>query len=350
MSRPRASIIGGSGYAGGELLRLLLGHPEVEVAQVTSESNFGKYVYAVHPNLRGRTALTFSQAADIEPCDILFLALPHGEAMARIETLARLAPKIIDLSADFRLRDPAAYPRWYGHPHAAPQWLDRFVYGLPELHREALRGASYVSGVGCNATAVNLACYPLLKANLVDRARGIIAEVKVGSSEAGNKESAGSHHPERSGAVRSFAPTGHRHTAEVMQELALGAEPPAVHMSGTAIELVRGVVATAHLFASRPVALKDLWRAYREAYRDEPFVRIVTEKQGIYRYPEPKILSGSNFADVGFALDEGTGRIVAIAAIDNLMKGAAGSAVQCMNLCCGWPETAGLEFTGLHPV
>ncbi len=350
MSAVRASIIGGSGYAGGELLRLLLGHPQVEVAQVTSESNFGKYVHAVHPNLRGCTALTFSRAADVGPCDILFLALPHGEAMQRIEALARLAPKIIDLSADFRLRDPAAYPRWYGHEHTAPEWLGRFVYGLPELHREELRSASYISGVGCNATAINLACYPLLKAGLVDRARGIVVEVKVGSSEAGNKESPGSHHPERSGAVRSFAPTGHRHTAEVMQELALGGEPPAVHMSGTSIELVRGAVATAHLFANRPITLKDLWRAYREAYRDEPFVRLVTEKQGIYRYPEPKILAGSNFADVGFALDEETGRIVAISAIDNLMKGAAGSAVQCMNLCCGWPETAGLEFTGLHPV
>ncbi len=349
MTRLRVSIIGGSGYAGGELLRLLLGHPHVEVAQVTSESHFGKYVYSVHPNLRARTTLTFSQAADVGPCDVLFLALPHGEAMQRIEALAGLAPRIIDLSADFRLRDPAAYPRWYGHEHAAPQWLARFVYGLPELHREALRSASYVSGVGCNATAINLACYPLLRADLIDRQRGIVAEVKVGSSEGGNKESAGSHHPERSGAVRSFAPTGHRHTAEVRQELALGGEPPAVHMTGTAIELVRGVVATAHCFARQPLALKDLWRAYREVYRDEPFVRLVTEKQGIYRYPEPKILAGSNYADVGFALDEETGRIVAICAIDNLMKGAAGSAVQAMNLMCGWGETAGLEFAGLHP-
>ena len=350
MTRLRVSIIGGSGYAGGELLRLLLGHPEVEVAQVTSESHVGKFVYSVHPNLRGRTALTFTSATEVAPCDLLFVALPHGEAMQRIDHLATLAPRIIDLSADFRLRDPADYPRWYGHEHAAPAWLARFVYGLPELHREELRTACYVSGVGCNATAVNLACYPLLRADLIDRERGIVVEVKVGSSEGGNKESPGSHHPERSGAVRSFAPTGHRHTAEVCQELAVGGPPPAVHMSATAIELVRGIVATAHLFAKRPLGLKDLWRAYREAYRDEPFVRLVTEKQGIYRYPEPKILAGSNFADVGFALDEATGRIVAIAAIDNLMKGAAGSAVQCMNLMCGWKETAGLEFTGLHPI
>jgi N-acetyl-gamma-glutamyl-phosphate/LysW-gamma-L-alpha-aminoadipyl-6-phosphate reductase len=350
VTRLRASIVGASGYVGGELLRLLLGHPHLEVAQATSESHSGKYVYSVHPNLRARTPLTFSRAADVEPCDLLFLALPHGEAMQQIERFAALAPRVVDLSADFRLRDPADYALWYGQEHAAPEWLGRFVYGLPELHREELRRARYVSGVGCNATAINLACYPLLRAGLMDRERGIVVEVKVGSSEGGNKESPGSHHPERSGAVRSFAPTGHRHTAEVRQELTLGGAPPVVHLSGTAVELVRGVVATAHLFANRPLGLKDLWRAYREAYRDEPFVRLVTEKQGIYRYPEPKILAGSNFADVGFALDEDTGRVVAIAAIDNLMKGAAGSAIQAVNLMCGWPETAGLEFVGLHPV
>jgi len=184
MTRLRASIIGASGYAGGELLRLLLGHPQIEVAQATSESNFGKYIYAVHPNLRGRTTLAFSQAAEIQPCDVLFLALPHGEAMQRIDQFAELAPRIVDLSADFRLRNPADYVRWYDHPHSSPQWLERFVYGLPEFHREELRTANFVSGVGCNATAINLACYPLLKADLIDRQRGIVAEVKVGSSEA----------------------------------------------------------------------------------------------------------------------------------------------------------------------
>jgi len=349
MSRNQVSIVGGSGYAGGELLRLLLGHPDVEVAQVTSQSHLGKYVHSVHPNLRGRTSLSFSLADDLRPCDVLFLALPHGEAMQHIEHWAQLAPRIVDLSADFRLRDPGDYPRWYGHAHEAPEWLERFVYGLPELHREELSRASYVSGVGCNATAAILACYPLCRAGLIDVGRGIIVEVKVGSSEGGNKESPASHHPERSGVVRSFAPTGHRHTAEVQQELALGGRPPAVHFTATAVEMVRGVVATAHLFAKDLLSLKELWRAYREAYRDEPFVRLVTSTAGVYRYPEPKILSGSNFCDVGFALDEEAGRIVAIAALDNLMKGAAGSAVQAMNIMCGWPETSGLEFTGLHP-
>jgi N-acetyl-gamma-glutamyl-phosphate/LysW-gamma-L-alpha-aminoadipyl-6-phosphate reductase len=347
----RVSIIGGSGYAGGELLRLLLDHPQVQVAQVSSESNVGRYVYSVHSNLRGRTRNKFCQAAQIEPCDVLFVALHHGETQRQIDRLATLAPRIVDLSADFRLRDPERYSHWYGAPHAAPAWIERFVYGLPELHRAEIRGAHYVSGVGCNATATILGLYPLFAADLVDRSRDIFVEVKVGSSEGGRRESPGSHHPERSGAVRSFAPTGHRHTAEVVQELSLGGPEPTVHFSGTAIELVRGVLATGHAFLSDPsITERDLWKAYRSVYGDEPFVRIVKERQGIYRYPEPKILAGSNYCDVGFALDEDTGRVVTISAIDNLVKGAAGSAVQCMNLMCGFEETAGLTFSGLHPI
>jgi LysW-gamma-L-alpha-aminoadipyl-6-phosphate/LysW-L-glutamyl-5-phosphate reductase len=342
----RVSIIGGSGYVGGELLRLLLFHPAVEVAQVTSERLAGKPVASAHPNLRGRTALQFVSAAKVESCDLLFLALPHGEAARRIDQLAQLAPRIVDCSADFRLRDAEAYARWYGESHPAPAWLDRFVYGLPELHREAIRAASYVSGVGCNATASNLALLPLARADLLDADRDVVIEVKVGSSEGGAQASESSHHPERSGAVRSFAPAGHRHTAEIVQATSLRR----VHLSITSVELVRGALATAHVFPTQPLTEKDLWRAYRAAYGGEPFVRIVRERQGTYRLPEPKILAGSNYADVGFALDEATGRVVSICAIDNLMKGAAGSAVQCMNLMCGLDERAGLEFPGLHPI
>ena len=342
----RVSIIGASGYVGGELARLLLFHPEVEVAQVTSERLAGKPFTSTHPNLRGRTGLQYVPSGKVEPCDVLFLALPHGEAARRIDQLAPLAPRIVDCSADFRLRDAAEYARWYGEPHPAPDWLGKFVYGLPELHREQLRGASYISGVGCNATATNLALLPLSRAGLLDPAGDVVVEVKVGSSEGGVQSSESSHHPERSGAVRSFAPTGHRHTAEVQQELGLGR----VHLSITSVELVRGALATAHVFPRAPLAEKDLWRAYRAAYSAEPFVRIVRERQGTYRMPEPKILAGSNYADVGFALDEATGRVVSVCAIDNLMKGAAGTAVQCMNLMCGFDERMGLEFPGLHPV
>lgn len=352
----QASIVGGSGYVGGELLRLLLGHEQVEVRQVTSERNAGAFIHSIHPNLRGCTKLKFSALSTLEPCDLLFLALPHGEAMTQIGRFADLAPKIIDLSADFRLRDPSLYEQWYGHPHAAPHWLERFVYGLPELRRDEIKRASYVSGVGCNATASNLALLPLVRAGLVDESRGIIVDIKVGSSEGGNVPSPASHHPERSGAVRSFAPVGHRHTAEVIQEMGLhnlsssSSDVLSVHLSVTAIELVRGVLATAHVFVKEPVTEKDLWRVYRNVYSEEPFIRLVKDSKGIYRYPEPKILAGTNYCDVGFELDERSGRVVSIAALDNLMKGAAGSAVQCMNLMYGWAETTGLEFPGLHPI
>jgi LysW-gamma-L-alpha-aminoadipyl-6-phosphate/LysW-L-glutamyl-5-phosphate reductase len=346
----RASIVGASGYVGGELLRLLLAHPHIEVAQVTSERNAGSFVHFTHPNLRGRTRLQFVPAANLEPCELLFLGLPHGGAMEQIEHFAELAERIVDLSADFRLRNSQEYVRWYGKVHANPDWLAKFVYGLPELHREELRSARYVSGVGCNATATNLAVWPLFAQGVVDVARGLICEVKVGSSEGGNKSSDATHHPERAGVMRSFAPTGHRHTAEILQAIALAGAAPDVHLSATAVDNVRGVLATAHLFVKPGAGEKELWRAYRQAYRDEPFVRIVKEKTGIYRYPEPKILAGSNYADVGFEYDESSGRVVAMCAIDNLMKGAAGTAVQCMNLMLGLDETLGLEFPGLHPV
>lgn len=344
--RLRVSIVGASGYVGGELLRLLLDHPEVEVAQATGRRLAGRYIYQAHPNLRGRSRLQFTHPDTLEPCDLLFLALPHGEAARAIERYAALAPRIIDCSADFRLRDPTTYQRWYGEAHAAPQWLERFVYGLPEAYRDELRAAAWASGVGCNATVTNLALLPLVRAGLVDETRPVVVEIKVGSSEGGAEASESSHHPERAGAVRSFAPVGHRHTAEVQQVTGLAN----VHLSITSVELVRGALATAQLFAARSVAEKDLWQAYRDFARERPFVRIVRERSGIYRFPEPKILAGTNYADVGFALDAESGRIVSICAIDNLMKGAAGCAVQCMNLICGFEETAGLEFPGLHPV
>ena len=354
----RVSIVGGSGYGGGELLRLLLGHPQVEIAQVTSESHTGEYLHSLHPNLRptGKRAPTsslpglttpqpirFTSASELEPCDVLFLALPHGEAQKRIEKLVSLAGRIVDLSADFRVHDQALYQRYYGERHAAPAWVERFTYGLPEINREHLRAASYASGVGCNATATILALAPLADAGLLKQA---VVEVKVGSSEAGAQPSASSHHPERSGAVRSFKPTGHRHQAEVVQALGSGFD---LHFSVTSVELVRGVLATAHCFLNRPVEEKDLWKLYRAAYRDEPFVRLVKSSTGLHRYPEPKLLAGSNYCDVGFEVDPDTGRVVVMSAIDNLMKGAAGSAVQSMNVMLGWDETAGLTFPGLHP-
>ena len=342
----KVSIVGASGYTGGELLRLLLFHPQVELAQVTSESHAGEFVYQQHPNLRKRTQLQFTSRDVLEPCEVLFFALPHGEAQKHIDRYLSLAPKIVDLSADFRLKDAALYKKWYGHDHTTPQHLGSFVYGLPEVQREAMKTATRISGVGCNATASILALLPLVKANLIDLDQPIVVDVKTGSSEGGAAVNAGSHHPEKSHSVRAYAPIGHRHTAEVIQELGLNN----VHLSMTAVDLVRGVLAAAHVFVKPGVVEKDLWKAYRAAYNMEPFVRIVKDKTGIHRVPDPKILSGSNYADVGFDLDPDSGRVVSLAAIDNLMKGAAGSAVQAMNIMCGFEETLGLEFPGLHPI
>jgi N-acetyl-gamma-glutamyl-phosphate/LysW-gamma-L-alpha-aminoadipyl-6-phosphate reductase len=348
--RLSAAIVGASGYTGGELLRLVLGHPRIDVRQVTSERLDGQFVHFTHPNLRRRTTLKYVRAESLQAVDLLFLCLPHGSAVGRIERLAELGGRIVDLSADFRLRRADDYQKWYGAPHQNTGWLERFVYGLPELHREDIRHARYVSGVGCNATATTLAIWPLAAAGVLDESRGIVCEVKVGSSEGGAASSDASHHPERAGAMRSFAPTGHRHTAEVLQALRLKNIHTDVHLSATAVDNVRGVLATAHVFVKPGVVERDVWKAYRDAYNNEPFVRIVKERAGLYRYPEPKILAGSNYADVGFELDAASGRVVAMCALDNLMKGAAGTALQCANLMCGWDETTGLEFPGLHPI
>ncbi|MBI4316362.1 MAG: N-acetyl-gamma-glutamyl-phosphate reductase, partial [Chloroflexi bacterium] len=242
--RLRIAIFGASGYTGGELLRVLLFHPQVEVAQAISQSYAGEFVHSQHPNLRKRTQLQFTSRDALKECDVLFLAVPHGQSQKQIDHFARFAPKIIDLSADFRLRDSALYERWYGEKHAAPEWLGKFVYGLPELQREAMKTASYVSGVGCNATAANLALLPLVRADLLHPSKPVVVDLKTGSSEGGAAVNPGSHHPEKSHSVRSYAPIGHRHTAEVIQELGLHD----VHLSMTAVELVRGVLATAHAF------------------------------------------------------------------------------------------------------
>lgn len=353
MSRIRAAIVGGSGYTGGELARLLLFHPQVELAQVASSSHAGQFLYSTHPNLRKRSTLRYCHPDDLTTCDVLFLCLPHGASAQAIERYRGLAPRIIDLSADFRLRDAALYERWYGHAHPVPHLLNEAVYGLPELHREELADAALVSGTGCNATTAILGLAPLYRAGLVNRALPLVLEAKVGSSEAGATPGAGSHHPDRSGALRSFQPTGHRHTAELIQEFGRvsgGELQQTIAFSATAVEMVRGVLVTAHVFMNERIEEKTLWRTYREAYGREPFIRLVKERSGVYRYPEPKILAGSNYCDVGFELDIEQQRVVVIAALDNLMKGAAGNAVQSLNCMFGWDETLGLEFPGLHPV
>jgi N-acetyl-gamma-glutamyl-phosphate/LysW-gamma-L-alpha-aminoadipyl-6-phosphate reductase len=348
MDKKRVSIAGASGYTGGELVRLLLSHPNVEIKQVTSESLVGKYIFKAHPNLRKLTQLKFHSISELEECDLLFLCLPHGQSMNGIKDFRKTAERIVDLSADFRLNDAETYARWYGKAHACPELLSEFVYGIPELHREEMRNARYVSSAGCNATVTILALYPFYKSKLVELDKTVV-EVKVGSSEGGNKASDASHHPERSGCVRSFMPTQHRHTAEMVQELSFG-DDIEIHFSATSIDRVRGVLATSHVFLKEDMQEKDIWKLYRREYGDEPFVRIVKDNEGIYRLPEPKLLSGTNFCDIGFQKDRLSRRYVVVSAIDNLMKGAAGQAVQAFNLMHGFDETTGLQFPGLHPI
>jgi N-acetyl-gamma-glutamyl-phosphate/LysW-gamma-L-alpha-aminoadipyl-6-phosphate reductase len=350
----RIGIVGAGGYAGGELIRLLLTHPEVREIVAGSASLAGKPVTSAHPNLRKRTDLAFVPYEAVAGCDVVFLSLPNGSH--RYEEFRDRGRVVIDLSSDHRLRDPKAYEVWYGAAHPHPERLRDAVYGIPELHRPRIAGATLITGAGCNATAAILALLPLVRAGLVDRERPITIECKVGSSEGGREPGDDSHHPERAGVVRSFRPVGHRHTAEIEQELAgvprEGSEAgwtPRIQLSLTSVELVRGVLATAHVPVRDVADEKVLWRAYREAYAAEPFVRIVKERTGIYRFPEPKLVAGTNFADVGFALDPRGERVVALCAIDNLVKGAAGNGVQAMNVALGLAEDAGLGFVGLHP-
>jgi N-acetyl-gamma-glutamyl-phosphate/LysW-gamma-L-alpha-aminoadipyl-6-phosphate reductase len=343
--RLRVAIVGGSGYAGGEALRLALGHPRLEVTQVTSERYAGQPVSAVHPNLRSVTRLRFTELEHLEPADVLIAGLPHGTFAERLDRFTDLAPRLIDLSSDLRLHDADRYRRAYRREHPRPELLGGFVYGLPELERERLRGATRIAGPGCIATASILALAPFLRTPILARSDAIV-DAKIGSSAAGAAPGPSGHHPERAGAVRTYAPVGHRHEAEVSQALK---ERLNVHLTATAVERVRGVLVAAHLFVQDGTSEQDVLAALREAYDDEPFVRLVLARRGLHRVPDPRILDGTNWCDVGFALDRDSGRLVVMAAIDNLGKGTAGQAIQALNVALGWDERDGLRFPGLHP-
>ncbi|PSQ18855.1 N-acetyl-gamma-glutamyl-phosphate reductase [Halobacteriales archaeon QS_8_69_26] len=336
-----ASVIGASGFTGGELCRLVVGHPDLELVQATSREYAGKTLGYVHPNLRG-TDLRFTDPSDMDSVDVLFAATPHGVSMEQIDSFREVAGLVVDLSADFRLPEAAAYDEWYdGHTH--PGLLAEAAYGLAEINREDLRGADLVAAGGCNATAAILGLAPLVEDGFVDADDRVVVDVKVGSSEGGAGGDLASSHPERSGVVRPYAPTGHRHEAEIEAYLDLP-----VSFTAHAVDMTRGASATCHVFPGDPVTTGDLWGAYREAYGDEPFVRLVAGGGGVYRYPEPKAVAGTNRAEVGFEADGD--RVVVFSAIDNLGKGSAGQAVQAANIALGFEETAGLEAVGLHPV
>jgi N-acetyl-gamma-glutamyl-phosphate/LysW-gamma-L-alpha-aminoadipyl-6-phosphate reductase len=349
----RIGIIGGSGYVGSELLRLLLMHPEVEVTMVTSRQVAGEYVFNVHPNLRGLTQLKFVPM-DMEQlkanCDLVFTATPHGGSVNLVPNLLEAGLKVIDMSADFRLKNPSDYESYYGWKHAHSEMLKEAAYGLPELHREEIKKAKLVACPGCMATSAILGLAPIVKAGLVDNSK-IIVDLKVGSSGGGSKPNLASHHPERFSGVRPYQVAGHRHIAEVEQELtALANEPVKIGFTPHAVNMVRGILATIHAFPKQPIAAKDLWKALRGMYGTEPFVRLVKYQKGPYQLPDPKIVMGTNFCDVGFEIDEHANRLILFSAIDNMTKGAAGQGVQCLNLLMGIDETTGLKSTGFHPV
>ncbi|MFQ6084913.1 MAG: N-acetyl-gamma-glutamyl-phosphate reductase [Candidatus Bathyarchaeia archaeon] len=341
-------VLGASGYAGGELLRILLFHPEAEVRYTASKEFPGMPVHMVHPNLRKVTDLKFEKTdmARCSGCDVVFLALPHTVSLDFVPQILEMGVKVIDLSADYRLKDPKQYETYYGTRHRHPELLERAVYGLPELHREEIRGADLVACPGCNSTAVILALAPILKNFDVDQ---IVSDIKVASSASGSRPTLASHHAERSGVVRPYKLAGHRHQPEVEQELTLVARRKvSVPMSLHAVDLVRGLLSTNYVFLKEELDEKEVWRAFRSSYGAEPFVRVFRTKRGTYRLADPKVIVGTNYCDISFELS--AGRLIVVSAIDNLVKGAAGQAVQDWNLTMGIDERTGLRFPGLHPI
>lgn len=348
MKKVNVSIVGASGYAGGELLRLLLKHPKVNLKQATSETFHGQFIKTVHPNLR-QFAIKFAAINELEKCDVLFLCLPHGIGMKQIDGFQSLSKTIIDLSGDFRLNTPEQYIRWYGFNHTNPLLLNKKILGLPEIYKDKIRNAKLIACPGCMSTTTILGLFPLIQADILQD-KPIVIEAKTGSSASGNKLTKASLHAERSGVMRSFKPTNHRHTAEIIQELIFKGKIPQIHFSATAVEAVRGILATSHVFLKPGITEADIWQIYRKFVTDKPFLRIVKEQKGSYRYPEPKLLIGTNVCEIGFEKDPFSNRLVVMSAVDNLMKGAAGQAVQCLNINQGWEEDLGLEKIGLYPI
>jgi N-acetyl-gamma-glutamyl-phosphate/LysW-gamma-L-alpha-aminoadipyl-6-phosphate reductase len=353
MLKMKVGVIGASGFVGGELLRLLVTHPEVEISMITSRQKLGEYVHRVHPNLKNFITLTFSDMNIdklISSCDLVFVSVPHGKSNKIVNELIKSGIKIIDLSADFRLKNPQDYIKWYGWEHPFPDLLSKSVYGVPEFHRDEIKNAQLVACPGCMAVTSLLALYPLIKNDLIDTEH-IIVDSKIGSSGAGSQSNSGTHHAMRYGVIRPYKPAKHRHTGEIEQELGRIANIKVrVSMTPHAVNMVRGILTTNHVFLKKPLSEMDLWKIYRNSYKTEVFVRLIRDKNGFYKFPDPKFVVGSNFCDVGFDVDEDNNRVVSLSASDNLMKGAAGSAIQNMNVMFGYDEMAGLKFTPLTPV
>jgi N-acetyl-gamma-glutamyl-phosphate reductase len=340
------SIIGASGYGGGEVVRLLVGHPEVRLTHLVAETRAGEPYAEVFPNVRGfvdaRTE-PLDAAAVAADSDAVFLALPNGMAMGLVPQLGERA-KVIDLAADFRFQSARTYEQWYKTPHSAEELLEQAAYGLPELHRTRIRRARIVGNPGCYPTAALLAVAPLLSAGLA-RPESIVIDAKSGVSGAGRGRGARTHFSEVNENVFAYGTPGHRHTAELEQELQAINPEASITFTPHLIPMTRGLLATVYLQSPRPVGRGDVEAVLREAYAGEPFVRVL-EGEGL---PQTKATLGSNFADLAVRVDPRSGMIVAFAAIDNLVKGAAGQAIQNMNLMCGLPEELGLRHPAIFP-
>ena len=344
----KIAIVGSSGYTGGELYRILLYHPSAEVTVVTSEKSAGKPITDIFPHLLGLSDLIcepLDPASIAKKADLAFLALPHVTAQEAAFQLRKLGVKVVDLSADYRLADPALYETWYEHCHQYPDLLKSAVYGLPELHRERIRKASLIANPGCYPTSAILGLAPVVAKKMIDVGT-IVVDSKSGVSGAGRSPALAYHYPEANEGFMAYKVGTHRHTPEIEQELSLLAEAPVVlSFTPHLVPMTRGILSTIYAKLAGPADTGSLHAVFQEFYRNEPFVRLLPLGQ----FPNVRNVRGSNFCDIGVHSDVRTGRAVIVTAIDNLVKGASGQAVQNMNLMMGFEESAGLKFAGLCP-
>jgi len=342
------AIVGSSGYTGGELMRILLGHPNVTVSAITSERSAGQPITAIFPHLASLTKLVcepLDAAVIAKKAGLVFLALPHVTAQDAANKFRELGTKVVDLSADYRLADPAVYEQWYEHGHQYPELLKQAVYGLPELRREQIKKASLIANPGCYPTSAILGLAPLIKQDKVDLS-SIIIDSKSGVTGAGRSPAPAYHFPEANEGLMAYKIGTHRHTPEIEQELsALANQPVTVSFTPHLIPMNRGILTTIYARLKENADTIKLHAQYREFYRQEPFVRVLPLGQ----QPNVRNVRGSNFCDIGVTADPRSGRAIVVSAIDNLVKGAAGQAVQNMNLMMSFEETTGLANAGLFP-
>jgi N-acetyl-gamma-glutamyl-phosphate reductase len=341
----KIGIVGGTGYTGVELLRLLAQHPEADVRAITSRKDAGTRVDEMFPSLRGRYDLAFSDpgAADLGGCDVVFFATPHGVAMAQARELVAAGVKIVDLAADFRLKDPAVFEKWYGMPHSCPDLLAESVYGLPEVNREAIRRARIVGNPGCYPTAVQLGLLPLLEAGVVD-ASHLIADCKSGVSGAGRKAEIAFLLPEAADSLKAYGVKGHRHHPEIVQGLAVASTSPVgLVFTPHLTPMIRGIHATLYARITAPDV--DLQALFEQRYAGEPFVDVMPPGST----PDTRSVRAANVCRIAVHRPQGGDVALVLAVEDNLVKGAAGQAIQNMNLMCGLPETTGLTALPVVP-